>query len=295
MHRRGGGQQIRLSHNNHFFDRFSATNLVHRGAVSSYYKAHIHDNFNIGDAPNGGYCMALAVNAAQHCLDHKDPLSVSCHYMNKTLEKCDADLEVRVLNEGRSSSTVEVTISQQDKIASKFLATFGTLDRFSGFTAINDTAPSLPPVDDCINASILMRKVNGGHLKIANTFDMCVAKDSEFAKTVLAGKQNGPKAELIAWIRFTEERTFCLRSLTFFLDALPPPVLNMVPSDWVPTLEYTAHCWATPNPNDKWLRARFVSMHVENGLLHTDGDIWSEDGMRLYAKSRQLARVLTKK
>ena len=251
--------------------------------------------YSLPSTRTGGYLMAMAVQAAQQCVEHQDPLSVSCHYMNKTLEKHDADVEVRVLSAGRSSSTVEMTISQEDKVMSKFLATFGTLDRFKGFTAINDSAPALPPVGDCLNASVILRKANGGHLKIAQQIEVLVAKDGEFAKTVLSGKQTGPKAELIAWIKFAQERPFCLRSLTFFLDALPPPVLNMVASDWVPTLEYTAHCWATPNPGEKWMRARFVSDHVENGVLYTDGDIWSEDGTKLYAKSRQLARVLTKK
>jgi acyl-CoA thioesterase len=43
----------------------------------------------------------------------------------------------------------------------------------------------------------------------------------------------------------------------------------------------------------KWMRARFISEHVENGLLHTDGDIWNEEGTKLLAKSRQMARIIS--
>jgi acyl-CoA thioesterase len=186
-----------------------------------------------------------------------------------------------------------MSISQQDRLACKFMGTFGTLDKFKGMTKIIEECPKLPPVEECLNASEIMKKL--GTLNIAHEFDMLVEKDGAFATTTLRGKA-GDKAELTAWIRFTGGREPCLRSLTFFGDALPPPVLNVSgPSDWVPTIEYTTHLWNRPNPKDKWLRARFVSNYIENGKLYTDGEIWSEDGRQLYAKSRQLARLLSRK
>lgn len=104
----------------------------------------------------------------------------------------------------------------------------------------------------------------------------------------------GETASLEGWLRFAEDREPCLKSLSFFCDCLPPPVLNYGVKGWIPTIEYTAHIWGKPSPM-KWLRVRFVSSHLENGMLHTDGDIWSEDGTKLLAKSRQLARVLSPK
>lgn len=278
---------------NHTFDLTTSVEQEVKGAVSSYFKGNVTDKFSIGDAPNGGYLMAMAVSAARHCIDFRDPLSITGHYTNKSIENAPCDIEVRVLNVAKTTATVEISLSQQDRLTCKFLGTFGSLDKFKGMTKIDDQCPALPPVEECLNASKMMKRL--GTLKIANEFDMLVSKDSAFANSTLLGKV-GDQAELIAWIRFTGGREPCLRSLTFFCDALPPPVLNIAgPSEWVPTIEYTAHLWNRPDPKDKWLRARFVTNHVENGKLYTDGEIWSEDGHQLYAKSRQLARLLSRK
>ena len=44
-----------------------------------------------------------------------------------------------------------------------------------------------------------------------------------------------------------------------------------------------------------WLRTTCAATHVNNGLLYTDGEIWSHDGKVLLATSRQLARILEPK
>jgi hypothetical protein len=109
------------------------------------------------------------------------------------------------------------------------------------------------------------------------------------------------------------------RSHSFFCDALPPPVLIITPSNWVPTLEYTVHFWGHPAAapagadsasqggdcpaappgavhafDDKlWLRCRMTTKHVRNSVLFTDAEVWGAEGGGLLASSRQLARVLT--
>ena len=220
----------------HAFDTTTNIQLTSKGTISSYFAGHITDKFSIGDAPNGGYLCAMAVSAARECIPFRDPLSVSGHYMNKALEQQPCELEVRVLNLAKTSATVEIGISQQNKLMCKFLATFGTLSKFRGLTKIDDMPPDLPPVEMCMDASDVMRKSLGNLLKIADMIDVRIPKDGAFAKSTLRGK-TCDQAELIAWIRFSNNRSPCLRSLTFFCDALPPPVLNVSgPSDWVPTV-----------------------------------------------------------
>lgn len=120
-------------------------------------------------------------------------------------------------------------------------------------------------------------------------------------------------ASLSCWVRFDGgEKLPCLRSMALFLDVLPPPILAVQHSHWVPTLEYTVHFWqradftkrgvplgdqATATGRGEghsyWLRCRYNTPIAINGMLYTDGELWSEDGTALLATSRQLAKVLT--
>jgi hypothetical protein len=165
------------------------------------------------------------------------------------------------------------------------------------------STPSLPPIHECIDVNAILRKSLGASLKIANSIDFRIARDSPFTKSVLSGAHTGEKAEYTAWVSFREEREPCLRSLAFFCDALPPPVLNISKSNWVPTLEYTVHFWERPTyatsannalkfQGKYWLRGRFRTDFVRNSFLSTDGELWDAEGTGLLASSRQFARVL---
>ena len=153
---------------------------------------------------------------------------------------------------------------------------------------------------------------------------MLVAKDDPFALSTLRLKPS-KTASLKAWVRFAGGSKLSaaklgvgFNSLAFFCDALPPPVLNISLADWVPTIEYTVHFWQDPftldastttfsadgvdgvpegNPDDNntWMRGYFRSPTVANGVLYTDGDLWSADGKHLLAKSRQMARLLSRR
>jgi hypothetical protein len=70
----------------------------------------------------------------------------------------------------------------------KFLGTFGTLDRIKGLTKFNDSSPQLPPVEECIDASKMLRALLGDKLRIAGTYDLLLPKNEEFAITTMAGK-----------------------------------------------------------------------------------------------------------
>lgn len=97
--------------------------------------------------------------------------------------------------------------------------------------------------------------------------------------------------------------------MALFCDVLPPPIVAVQASNWVPTLEYTVHFWQRADfskrgvpATDKatgsgahsyWLRLKYNTPVCINGVLYTDAELWSEDGTVLLATSRQLAKVLT--
>lgn len=278
------------------------------------FRAKISDNFSIGDAPNGGYLMCIAINAARECIPFRDPFSITGHYVNKSIEFIDADVIVQVLNQAKSSATVEISLIQQDKLRAKYIATFGDFKRMRGLTndSLNGLSPSLPPLhsENIVNGNKFIRKTTGDKLKISSTFDMFIDKNDPFARSVLQGKTLDNEASIAAWVRFSDGRKPCLRSLAFFSDALPPPVLCLTSSSWVPTVELTVQFYNRPVIDNNetnhisdeiyekariegFIRAAFKTTLLKNGLVSEDGELWDAAGKVLLAKSRQYARLLS--
>lgn len=291
----------------HIFDRETAVTRV----GDNKFRGMVTDSWSIGDAPNGGYLMAFAISAARECVPFRDPLSMTAYYLSKASEEVEMDINVEVLGSSKSTATVQVSLSQQGTLRSRYIGTFGTLSDFKGLSHQTRAAPTLPPCDKCIDANFILRNAMGNDLKIANHIDFRVADNSHFAKSVLCGRQSDT-AELECWVAYRDGRRPCLRSLAFLCDALPPPVLILTPSRWIPTLEYTVHFWSRPQQHDAgessssisscsavfydnqyWVRGRFITDYACNGLLFTDGEVWGARRNDLLATSRQLARVLT--
>lgn len=272
----------------------SNTNALYNDTVRSTYQAIVTDSWSIGDAPNGGYLMSIAISAARMSIPFRDPLFVNACFFNKAIENTVLLIDVTVLNLGKTTATVEVSFRQAGILRCQFIGTYGTLSSMKGLTRIDISAPILPPVEDCIDASAsLLKSLGSEKLRIANEISMHMPRTDSFARHALKS-QIGEEAALNAWVCFADGRMPCLRSLSFFCDALPPPVINLSPTGWVPTMEYTVHFWSRPSPTGgKWLRSRFSSSVICNGTLHTVGELWSEDGQTLLATSRQMARLLT--
>jgi acyl-CoA thioesterase len=269
------------------------------------FLGHVSNKWSVGDAPNGGFLMTMAINAAKKVVPHPDPLTVTAYFVNKAVQHADVEMNVRVIAQTKGSSTVHVTMVQDEVVRSEYIGVFGSLDRQKGLTYCKKEPLNLPPIRDCFSASPLIRKVYGQHLKLTFQIEMHLPKNDPFV-TGLFQKKQGKDATLNSWIAFEDHRTPCLSSLAFFLDAQPPPIINLTPSNWVPTLEYTVHFWDKPihdthnhhhvgeeDPVPKhWLQSKTETVFTKNGMLYTDGEIWSHDGKRLLATSRQFAKVL---
>lgn len=287
---------IRALSSSYVFDEAISLIPQHTGTNSSYFKKEFLTNkFSIGDAPNGGMLMSMAIEAASKCLpDHPDPLSMTAIFMNKALEHKDGELEVRVLNSSRTTSTAEVTLSQENQMKVKFIGIFGKLNSFKGLTKLDNVPPALPPRSECFDANKQIRKLFNDKLNISNTFELFLPRNDPFATSVMQGK-TGDKASISGYVKFRDDRTVTdSKALAFFGDALPPPIIAVSPSNWIPTHEYTCHFWSNGEgiAPSSWLRVTFSTTHVENGLLYCDGSIWNEEGTKLLATTRQHARHL---
>jgi len=173
-------------------------------------------------------------------------------------------------------------------------------------------APALPPREECIDASAILKKAFGASFRLVDEVQMLVSKEDPFALSSLQGKSKpGTPCSISGWMRFRDGRS---PNLEFFCDVAPPPTLNDTMTTWVPTLEYAVHRFngaaaavgdasdagtagsAAPSPSPSpspWVRFAFHSPVVCKGLVSTDGEVWSDEANpRILARSRQLARHL---
>ncbi|GAB2728484.1 acyl-CoA thioesterase [Streptomyces bullii] len=102
----------------------------------------------------------------------------------------------------------------------------------------------------------------------------------------------GPRAELVAWVRFADGQVLDAAGVTTLTDVLPPALF----ARWrtprpVPTAELTVHFTdAVEDALDGWALVRIRTDHAGGGWAVDDSAVWSADG-RLLALGRQ-ARVV---
>ena len=79
------------------------------------FSAEVSENWSIGNTANGGYSMTLAAKAMSEYLEHKDPLSISAHYLDR-VDFGTTELHVTHLSSSKSLSTARVELIQDNKI-----------------------------------------------------------------------------------------------------------------------------------------------------------------------------------
>ncbi|MEM8768858.1 MAG: thioesterase family protein [Pseudomonadota bacterium] len=262
----------------HYDDEIAVTRLD-----DNHYRGHVHGSWNIGDNPNGGYLVSIALNALLDALPHPDPVSVTTHFLRPGSPDADCDVTIDIVRTGRTLSTARATLSQDGKERITMLAACADLDTSAGVdTPLTLEAPTLPAPEDCVQRS---EKTQGLHLPILSRLDTRL--DPSCAKAGESGR-----ARMAGMIRFSDERDPDTRSLLLFTDAFPPsplPYLGLI--GWVPSLELTVHVRRRPAPG--WIFAEFESKDLNEGRMLESGALWDSTGA-LVAQSRQLALVMNR-
>ena len=259
------------------FDADTAVTPVGAGA----YAADISPRWNVGDKPNGGYLLAIALRAVQSQLPHPDPFTTTAHYL-KAADPGPVHVEVETVRTGRSLSTAQARLYQGDAEVLRVLSTFGDLGSLTGPTHISAGPPDLPPVQECLMGEAKMWRSAIG--PIAERFEVAAHPDT---LGWTRGRPTG-NATVGAWVRFADGREPDPLALALIADTLPPPVLDLGAQGWVPTIELTVHVRARPAPG--WLKMWASTRFVQGGYLEEDVEVWDTQD-RLVAHSRQLARV----
>ena len=242
--------------------------------------ANISDRWSIGGTANGGYSMAIAARALSKILPHKDPLSISGHYLNR-IEPGQLLIEVEPLKIGKSISTANVRLIQNSQEKIRFLGSFTDFSHVRGETYMHHEAPDFGPIENCIKVPFKPGFSPNIELQIEKRY---TTKSIWWKNASLENT-----AELNLYMTWPNGEPYDLYSIILFLDATTPPVFNRIGArGWVPTISLSSHIRSLPSEGP--LRAIAKTQYLIDGYLEEDREIWDSEG-KLVGLSRQLAKL----
>jgi acyl-CoA thioesterase len=254
-----------------------------RPAGPGRWSATLHDRWNIGVNPNGGYLLAVAVRAMSAAVERPHPVTVTAHYLVPPNVGA-VEVATEIVKAGRSFATVAASVAQDGRERVRLLGTFGDLAAQRGPTRITATMPSIAPPEACRSLAELTREAGRPVPEAVHRFDIRLPPDSPWGHVEL-----GEPYQITGWIRFADGTEPDTTSLVAFADAFPPTLIGSIETTWVPTLELTVHVRNRPAPG--WLLGTFRTRLLIDGLLEEDGEIWDSEGHPV-AQCRQLALIL---
>lgn len=265
------------------FDRDTALTLREPGV----HDIDLSAGWTIINAVNGGYLLAVLGRALGETLPHRDPFSISAHYLTAS-QPGPAVVRTDVVRAGRTLSTGQASLFQRDEDGReveriRVLASYGDLDALPDDVRTTAEPPALPPMDQCFGPQDGPAPVDGSS---AITDRLMIKLDPATLGWAL-GAPSG-KGEMRAWFGLADGRDADPLSLLLAVDALPPTAFELGLSGWVPTVELTVHVRARPAPGP--LRISVTTRNLAGGFLEEDAEVW-DSADRLVAQSRQLARV----
>ncbi|GAA3891244.1 thioesterase family protein [Streptomyces lannensis] len=265
------------------FDRDTAVTLREPGV----YGIDLSAGWTIINAVNGGYLLAVLGRALGDALPHRDPFTVSAHYLTAS-QPGPAVIRTDVVRTGRTLSTGQASLFQYDDEGReveriRVLASYGDLDSLPDDVRTSAKPPAIPPPDRCFGPEDGPAPVSGSS---AITDRLKLRLDPATLGWAL-GSPSG-KGEMRGWFGLADGRDADPLSLLLAVDALPPTAFELGISGWVPTVELTVHVRCRPAPGP--LRVSIATRNLAGGFLEEDAEIW-DSADRLVAQSRQLARV----
>jgi acyl-CoA thioesterase len=248
------------------------------------WAAELNPRWNVGNNPNGGYLLAIAIRAMAEEAGLPDPVTVTAHYLSPP-SAGEVSIRTRMVKPGRSFVTVMAEVVQAGRERVRVLGSFSDLTARKGPTRISARPPDIPPPDECVSLLDLTERAGRPVPEVMNRFDLRLPPDSPWGRP-----GDGDPFEITGWIRFKDGSDPSPVAAVALADAFPPTILGALDTGWVPTIELTVHLRGRPAPG--WLLGTFQTRVLVDGLLEEDGELWDSAG-RPVALSRQLAMVLT--
>ena len=275
------------SSNMNQFEKFQSAISITK-IKDNFYKIIPNRDYFVGNTPHGGYLNAVMSKALLSTLPHKNIISSSTQYLDRT-DSVDTFLEVEILRESRGSSAGLVKLIQDNKICSTMTGTCSDFERMKGF---HDLESRLP---DIFNSHDHNEYKELNYDKISKGFTPAFIKqldckiNPDHAWWDKDPLDNNAEARCSAFLEMSGGMAdqFCL---AYYSDILPPVVSNKYGAlGWIPTLTLTTHIRMMPTTSK--LFADFKASDINNGYFEQDARIWDLNG-NFVASSRQLARIL---
>jgi len=242
------------------------------------YDTPIEDRWDINGNANGGYLLALVVNAMRAECDRAHPVSATMHYLSPA-PAGPAQTRCEVVKAGRRLATVTGSLERDGKSLVKCIGTFGDIDAVQQPIHVTATPPVLPPFDECPTRAPSTVVPMG----LGTRLDMRLHPDDT------GFSRNEPTGEALVrgYFAFADARPVDTLALLLAADAFPPVMFNLFGMQgWVPTIEFTVHIRAVPAPGP--VACVFRSRVIQGGYWEEDGEMWDSTGTCV-AMSRQLA------
>ena len=226
--------------------------------------------------PNGGYVLALVLNAVAQESPLPDPLTVSISYFRPPATG-DARIDVTAIRVGRRVATFEGVLSQDDQPIVHAVASFHDADAVGDAQHASRERPSIADPDECID---VLAAVPVGDVPIVDRFDYR-------HDTVPGWMQGEPTGDTSAvfWVRPKDGRPIDALAAAVLVDAYPP-VTAEIGQLKSATIQLTVHFRRRPATG--WALSHVLTRHVIDGYHDEDVELWDENGL-LIAESRQLA------
>ncbi|MDN5745623.1 MAG: thioesterase family protein [Nocardioidaceae bacterium] len=231
--------------------------------------------------PNGGYILALLLQAVLAESRHPDALTLAVTYFRPSLPG-PAEITVRELRSGRRVSSYDAVLRQGEKEVAHAVISTHDWNAVSGRTHTPHAAPDAPPPEKCLD---LGEQFPVGLVPILDRYDYR-------APTVpgwLEGKPSGI-TEGLCWIRSKDQRPLDTLLAGAMVDAFPPVIVELGTMASA-TIQLTVHFRARPATDTSWALGHVVTRHLIDGYHDETVELWGTDG-RLIAQSHQLA-ILT--
>jgi acyl-coenzyme A thioesterase PaaI-like protein len=269
------------------FDRDTA---VTRRATG-IYDTRLSEGWTIIQAVNGGYLLAVLGRALGQALPHRDPFTITAHYLTAS-RPGPAEIRTEVVRTGRTMSTGQASLFQQAEDGGqveriRVTAHYGDLSVLPDDVRTAAKPPAIPPYEHCLGAQDAPRGARPIPGSTALTQRLDLRLDPATAGWAV-GAPSG-RGEMRAWFGLADGRDADPLSLLLAVDALPPTAFELGLTGWVPTVELTAHIRHRPAPGP--LRVAITTRNLAGGFLEEDAEVWDTED-RLVAQSRQLARAM---
>lgn len=242
-----------------------------------FFKGTVAENWSINGNPNGGYLMAIMVNATLQHSDKRSTPILTANYISRCIPG-EADLHVEEISRSTQFNRLQARLLQDGKEKIRFLGTFADKKNGCFIERYETKMPVIAPLEECVQIPVIPEYT------LFDNIDLRL-------DPVCAGWMQGTlseKSEQKGWITFKDDRPYDIFSVLLIADSFPPPVLaSQGLIDWVPTIELSVNIRNIPET--RWLKCIFRTRFITCGLLESDGEVWDEKGS-LVAISRQIAQ-----